>query len=252
MTLVLAIVCQSGIVMAADSAATFPEGIKQPTEKIKQIGNVALWGASGHEGMIQEIEAALTKGKSHESFVKSAQHFRNRLSQVLKPVYQAWKDSQIPIPVAPYHQQCIAHLLFAGFIEGKPCIIEVEPNLCIGQMEDYGHHAIGSAAQIAQARMYPHRKRCPTLDWGKVIAYRTMKEAIDIAASGVAEPIHLWSIETPAAPGVFPRISEVTDRELKRIEYGIEEWRAREEDALQLPAIPPSEPDEPQTEPLSG
>ena len=145
----------------------------------------------------------------------------------------------------------MAHLLFIGFLDGKPCIIEVEPNLCIGQIEAYGHHAIGSAAQIAQARMYPHRQRRPTLDWGKVIAYRTMKEAIDIAASGVAEPIHLWSMEAPAAPREFPRISKVTDRELRRIEYGIEEWKAREEDALQLPAIPPSEPDEPSRYPLS-
>lgn len=245
MTLVLAVVCQGAVVMAADSAATFPEGIKQPTVKIRPLGNVALWGASGHEGMIQDIETALTKGRTPESYMKSAQHFRKQLSQVLKPVYQAWKNSQVPIPQPPYHQLCTAHLLFVGFLDGKPRIIEVEPNLAVGQMEDYGHHAIGSAAQIAQARMYPHRQCYPTLDWGKVIAYRTMKEAIDIAASGVAEPIHLWSIESPAVRGGFPRISKVTDRELRRIEYGIEEWRAREEDALQLPAIPPSGPEEP-------
>jgi len=246
MTLVLAVACQDAIVMAADSAATFPEGIKQPTVKIRPLGNVMLWGASGHEGMIQDIEIALTQGRSPESYMKSAQHCRKQLRQVLKPVYQAWKDYQVPIPPPPYNQWQTAHLLFVGFLDGKPRIIEVEPNLAIGQMEDYGHHAIGSAAQIAQARMYPHRQRYPTLDWGKVIAYRTMKEAIDIAASGVAEPIHLWSIEPPAVPGAFPRISKVTDRELRRIEYGIEEWRAREDDAFQLPAIPPSQPDEPQ------
>lgn len=244
MTLVLAVACQNGIVMAADSAATFPEGIKQPTEKIRRLGNVMLWGASGHEGMIQDIEVALTQGKTPESYMKSAQHCRKQLRQVLKPVYQAWRDYQVPIPPPPYNQWQTAHLLFVGFLDGKPRIIEIEPNLAIGQMEDYGHHAIGSAAQIAQARMYPHRQRNPTLDWGKVIAYRTMKEAIDIAASGVAEPIHLWSIEPPAAPGEFPRISEVTAREKQRVEYGIEEWKAREEDALALPAIPASQIDE--------
>lgn len=247
MTLVLAIVCQNGIVMAADSAATFPEGIKQPTEKIRRLGNWMLWGASGHEGMIQDIEVALTKGRTPESYMKSVEHCREQLRKVLKPVYQAWKDYQVPIPPPPYNQWQTAQLLFVGFLGGKPRIIEVEPNLAVGQMEDYGHHAIGSAAQIAQARMYPHRRRYPTLNWGKVIAYRTMREAIDIAASGVAEPIHLWTIEPPTAPGGFPKISQVTDRELRRIEYGIEEWKAREDDALQLPAIPPSEPDQPKT-----
>ena len=74
-----------------------------------------------------------------------------------------------------------------------------------------------------------------------------MKEAIDIAASGVAEPIHLWWMEAPAAAGAFPRISKVTDREKRRIEYGIEEWKAREDDALQVPAIPTPEPEEPPT-----
>ncbi len=245
MTLILAVACQNGIVMAADSATTFAEGIKQPTVKIRPLGNVMLWGASGHEGMIQDIEVALTQGRNPESYIKSAQHCRKQLCQVLKPVYQAWRDYQVPIPLPSYNQWQGAHLLFIGFLDGKPCIIEVEPNLAIGQMEDYGHHAIGSAAQIAQARMYPHRQRCPTLAWGKVIAYRTMKEAIDVAASGVAEPIHLWSIEPPEATGGFPRISEVTEREKRRVEYGIEEWIAREEDALTLPAIPTSEPDKP-------
>jgi len=218
MTLILAVVCKDGIVMAADSAASFiAEGIKQPTVKIHKLGSVALWGASGHEGMIQDIEVALTKGKTPESYMKSAQHCRQQLRRALKPVYEEWKIYQVPIPQPPYNQWQTAHLLFIGVWDGKSCIIEVEPNLAVEQLEDYGHAAIGSAAQFAQARMYPHRRRFPTLQWGKVIAYRTMREAIDIALYGVAEPIHLWALERPTMPSALPKIYEVTGDELERV-----------------------------------
>lgn len=244
MTLILALVCQDGIVMAADSAASFLEGIKQPTTKIRQLGNRVLWAASGHEGMTQDIEVALTKGRTPESYMKSAQHCRQQLRRVLQPVYQEWKNYQVPIPQAPYHQMQTAHLLFVGFWEGKPCIIEVEPNLAIGQLEDYGHAAIGSAAQFAHARMYPHRRRYPTLGWGKVIAYRTMKEAIDIALYGVAEPIQFWVMERPKVPAGYPKIYEVAEEELQRVRYGIDEWKAREEELFIPSGIPTSEIDE--------
>ena len=244
MTLILALVCKDGIVMAADSAASFVEGIKQPTVKIRQLGNTVLWAASGHEGMTQDIEVALTKGRTPESYMKSAQHCRQQLRRVLRPVYQEWKDYQVPIPQPPYHQMQTAHLLFVGFWEGKPCIIEVEPNLAVGQLEDYGHAAIGSAAQFAHARMYPHRRRFPSLGWGKVIAYRTMKEAIDIALYGVAEPIQFWVMEPPTTPAGYPKIYEVGEEELQRVKYGIDEWKAREEELLVPSGIPASETDD--------
>lgn len=245
MTLVLAIVCRSGIVVAADSASSFiAEGIRQPTVKIHQLGNVMLWGASGHEGMIQDIEVALTKGRSPESYMKSVQHCRQQLRVVLNPVYKAWRGLQVPMPQRPYDQLATAHLLFLGFLDRKPRIIEIEPNLAIGQLEDYGHAAIGSAKTFAQARMYPHRRRYPTLDWGKVIAYRTMKEAIDMALYGVAEPIHLWSIESPTVPQGVPKITQVVDEELQRVEYGMDEWKASEEEILDR-ICPISEAEEP-------
>jgi len=224
--------------MAADSAASFiAEGIKQPTVKIRQLGNVVLWGASGHEGMIQDIEVALTKGRTPESYMKSAQHCRQQLRRVLQPVYQEWKNYQVPIQQPPYHQVQTAHLLFVGFWDDKPCIIEVEPNLAIGQLEDYGHHAIGSAAQFAHARMYPHRRRYPTLDWGKVIAYRIMKEAIDIALYGVAEPIQFWAMEPPITPAGYPKIYEVTGEELQRVEYGMDHLIEQEEELYEAQSL---------------
>ena len=250
MTLVLALVCKNGIIMAADSAASFvAEGIKQPTIKIRQLGNIALWGASGHEGMIQDIEVALTTGRTADSYMKSAQHCRQQLRQVLHPVYETWRKYQVPIPQIPYNQYQTAHLLFAGFPAGEPCIIEVEPNLAIGQLEDYGHAAIGSAAQFAQARMYPHRRRFPSLEVGKVIAYRTMKEAIDMALYGVAEPIQFWIMEAPPAPGGFPSISQIRqdEEELKKILYGIDYMAEMEEEILNLLHIRTSESEEPST-----
>lgn len=205
--------------------------------KIRQLGNTVLWAASGHEGMTQDIEVALAKGRTPESYMKSAQHCRQQLRRVLQSVYQEWKNYQVPIPQPPYHQMQTAQLLFVGFWESKPCIIEVEPNLAIGQLEDYGHAAIGSAAQFAHARMYPHRRRFPSLGWGKVIAYRTMKEAIDIALYGVAEPIQFWAMEPPITPAGYPKIYEVTGEELQRVQYGMDQLIEQEEELYKVPSL---------------
>ncbi|MBA7519236.1 hypothetical protein ES705_11313 [subsurface metagenome] len=68
------------------------------------------------------------------------------------------------------------------------------------------------------------------------ISYSTLRFSLSVTSLILGNP--------PEAAGGFPRISEVTEREKRRVEYGIEEWKAREEDALTLPAIPTSEPND--------
>jgi len=61
MTLIVGIVCQDGVVLAADSATSDIEAqTKQPTEKIRRLGHQKIfYGGSGDYGLVQKIEEAL-------------------------------------------------------------------------------------------------------------------------------------------------------------------------------------------------
>jgi len=61
MTLILAIACTDGIVIASDSASSDPaSGTKQPIDKIKRLGNLSiLYGGSGDFGLLQKINENL-------------------------------------------------------------------------------------------------------------------------------------------------------------------------------------------------
>lgn len=242
MTLVLAMVCSDGLILAADSAATFAEGLKQPTVKIHNFGKSMLWGGSGHEGMLQEIETALTTKWATNSYWKSPLDFRQQVRRLLSPIYQEWSTTQVPIRIQQYNLPSVAHLVFVGYIAGQPCIIEVEPNCTVGQLEGYGHHAIGSAALIAQALLYPHRQRKPLLEIGKVICYRVMEDAIEIAPGAVAKPIHLWVIEKPTSAQTDSKVYELGEGEdLEQVKYGLSAWRSGEEDLLARIGEPPKQ-----------
>ncbi len=234
-------VCSDGLILAADSAATFIEGLKQPTLKIHRFGQSMLWAGSDHEGMLQEIETALSTGRPLDSYLKSPMYFRQQIRKVLSPLYREWSTTQIPIALPNYNRPFSAHLLFVGYIAGHPYIIEVEPNCTVGQLEDYGHHAIGSAALIAQAVLYPHRRRKPLLEVGKVICYRVMEDAIDIAPGYVAKPIHLWVIEKPSSSQTAPKVYEVVNEDVDKVKYGLNAWRTGEEDLLQNIGEPPKQ-----------
>jgi hypothetical protein len=57
MTLIVAIGCSDGVVLASDSCSTdLDNRTKQPVDKIKRIpGQAILWGGSGSGGLIDRI-----------------------------------------------------------------------------------------------------------------------------------------------------------------------------------------------------
>ena len=64
MTLILALSCSDGIVMASDGLVTFTTSagtMTQPGEKIRPLSEFILWAASGDVGLTQKIEGYLAK-----------------------------------------------------------------------------------------------------------------------------------------------------------------------------------------------
>ena len=57
MTVVLALRCVDGVVLAADSQITDPgRGLSYPAQKLHRLGDHAAWGGSGSRAVLYDIE----------------------------------------------------------------------------------------------------------------------------------------------------------------------------------------------------
>lgn len=226
MTLIVAIRCTNGVVIAADSAASDEEvGTKQRVIKIRRVGTCALlYGGSGDGGLLQRIDEELQLIPARDSFKR----MRPEIRKALLPITQEAIKTHVAYPQQPFHLPPVAVLLFAGVSEGQPWILEVERD---GRDTRYGDDlgnfaAIGSGKPWAQAVMRPHLSRPKDLEAGKIFAYRAVDDAIELAAGGLSKPIVMFTL------GVDGTISEVTSDELEALGQTTETWRELEREAV--------------------
>ena len=96
MTLIVGVRCEYGVVLAADQQATHgvfgAPTIGQPVEKIRLLGTNVLLGISGHVGVGQQIEDAISQAsrsvhqKNCGAFIKSLQ---TEIKKVVDPRYES-------------------------------------------------------------------------------------------------------------------------------------------------------------------
>jgi len=203
MTLVLALACKDGLVVASDSQATFPmatQHVRLEEEKLFQLSSAPIvWGGSGQIGMQQDIAIALRDLKK-DDLKKSIEKLRFQLANKVRPVLKQAKEQYIEID--PRVSRPVAHTLICGHTDGRFWILEIDPNGMVEQHEHRGFAAIGSAAEFAyyayvslKHHDVPQRRLCE----GQVLAYRTIWTAIQVTAYGLAEPVRMWIINKDGA-----------------------------------------------------
>jgi proteasome beta subunit len=228
MTLIVALGCTDGIVMGADSASSDPmSGTKQPVIKIQQIGSYSIiCGGAGDVGLIQKIMDELD-GLTIPSSPKF-KNTRRLIKQKCLPEMKDAADTHIRQPIRGYDLPPTATFLFGCIQHRLPFILEIEAD---GRDtvydKNYGcFHAIGSGKALAQAIIRPHLTRERDLQLGKILAYRILEDAIELAASGLSKPIHLQTLELDGT------INELNDDELINLQKDCELWRELEREAL--------------------
>ncbi len=220
MTLVLAIACKDGVVIAADSATT-DEGLKQPSEKIKRLSDLpVLYGGSGDVGLMQKIDESLSAAVMRPTL----QVMRREIKKRVGPELRESTSLHAAYPTVENQLPPIAVILFVGILDGKPWILEIEKD---NRDTIYGDSlgnfaAIGSGKMLAQALFRPHLTTERDLRAGKIFAYRILEDAIDLSAAYLAKPIHIHTI---ALDGT---IEKVSSSELEAIETTCEGWRELE------------------------
>lgn len=196
MTIVIALRCSDGVVMASDSQATEPNaGIRFDTQKVFQLGSRAVWGGTGESQTIAEIDRVLQTVR-HE--VEGGADLIELLPRMIRPVLQRRYGDFIQVPGLQPASPATGTLACGYDSTRGGWIVEVDPRCISCDYGQRGFHAVGSAAGFAllgNALLAHFRPAERPLSQGRLIAYRVIYAAIDIAASGVGGEIQMWYVD---------------------------------------------------------
>lgn len=226
MTVVLAIVCSDGVVIGADSQITESDrGLSFPAQKLHPLGSCAAWGGSGARGVLNDLRPIL---QDSATAILEAPDIGDELQERALPVLKKHYENYIPdVPGEGSGGGVAAYLLAAGYSQGGPWIVEINPNGLIGRYEDVGFHAIGSGAPMAQqagALLSHFRMTKRTVEYGVVGVVRVL-EALEQTSPSVGRPFSVASIREEGA-------HHLDDKEIAKALEDAERWRDLEQEAL--------------------
>lgn len=217
MTVVLAIKCANGIVLASDSQITDPgRGLSYPAQKLHPLGGHAAWGGSGSRAVLYDIEQIF---HDEAEAVMEAKNVGHALQAKVLPVFKHHYDSFIPqVPGQEKAGTPATYILAAGYVGDEPFIIDLDPNGLLGHHEVTGFQAIGSGAPMAQqahALLAHFRMTERDLDYGVVGALRVL-DALDASSPSVGGPMDICRLTPEGAHHLSPDEVEDVRRQVNR------------------------------------
>jgi 20S proteasome alpha/beta subunit len=242
MTLIIAIKCKDGLVFASDGQATSLSSggpVRQKYKKIHRIGDL-LFGAAGTIGVIQrcmeEIKEfakkisneglnALTEERSPDGKVtpiSARDKIRKLIFLINKLELERHKEFHGTKVGAP-----IADILIAFYDkqEKKFRIWHISPDGGEEFLEDLGYGCAGIGDTFAHAFIKDYYDPELSVEKGKVLAYRVIRDAIEIGAFGLGEPIDIWTIKIKNGE---PEIHNLTPDEVSALEDTYSIWKDAE------------------------
>jgi proteasome beta subunit len=199
-TVVLALRCADGVVMASDSQITDPvRELSYPAQKLHPLGKRAAWGGSGSRAVLHDLEQVF--GDEADAIVEApdvGRALQERVLPLLKHHYATFiKD----VPGGKPGATPSTYILAAGYADGQPFIVDIDPHGLIGHHEEIGFQAVGSGAPMAQqahALLAHFRMAERSVDHGVVAALRVL-DALDAASPGVGGPMDICRITPESA-----------------------------------------------------
>ncbi|WP_041302683.1 proteasome protein [Mycolicibacterium rhodesiae] len=214
MTVVLALRCADGLVMASDSQITDPvRGVSYPAQKLHALGNNAAWGGSGSRAVLFDLEQIFD---AEADAIVEAPDVGHALQQRVVPVLeQHYRSFIADVPGGKPGATPSTYVLAAGYSDGKPFIVDIDPHGLIGHHEETGFQAVGSGSPMAQqayALLAHFQMTKRSVDYGVVAALRVL-DALDTSSPSVGGPMDICRI-TPDAARHFDKeeVTSVRDR----------------------------------------
>lgn len=226
MTVVIAIRCDDGIVVGADTQITESDrGMSYPARKLHLLGEHAAWGGSGARAVLTDTKAAFDEAAA--AILESTDVGRE-MQELMLPILKHHYDTFIEdVPGEKLAGTPATYLLAAGYAGDKPWIVEINPNAMVGRYEDIGFHAIGSGAAMAQQA-------------GALLAhFRMMDRPVRYGVVGVLRVLEALSYTSPSIGGPFDvvritpeGVDHLDDDELDEVRADITRWIELEQKAL--------------------
>ncbi|MHA1506052.1 MAG: hypothetical protein ACTSR0_02535 [Candidatus Asgardarchaeia archaeon] len=236
MTLIIALACKNGIVMASDGQATSGSAggpVRMPIQKIYPINKHVLFGASGSVGIIQKSKAIISslskeldKGWDFDLMKKVRQNlfniYKNEIDRHMA-FYQG-------IPKEYIRNAPTADVLLCNFIKKgnstQKIIWHIEYDCYDEMLDEIGYGCSGSGDVFAHTLLKNYPVKDLDVKKGKLVAYRVIKEAIEIGAFGLGEPIDIWTITEKGC-------ERATKKELMALEDTYHLWKEIEREIFE-------------------
>jgi len=229
-TLVVALRCADGLVVASDSQSTAQTG-SQPTKgdihKLFILGSQFAWGGSGPIGSIQRVRAEL-EGCTAE-IVRDFKHFEPGMKTLHKHIHKIQDEVERETlgDLQAKAAQRSAYLV-AFFTEDGPHILEFETAGSRTLHDTDGFSAIGSGDIFAMhsfRSLRHHQLVTLSQPQAQALAWRTVDDAIATAAWGLGGPVSIAVVDSKVA-----RMLEPQEVEAVRDTVGL--WRQQEVEIL--------------------
>jgi len=233
-TLVLAIRCREGLVLASDGQVTTDaagQPTRQPARKLFDIGGRIAWGAAGSVGLQQSLMRELAALNGHANDPAA---LRRRLASVVIPIQQQALRDYVPQPDSePPDLACI----FCWCDEERAWILSI-PRTGGDHQFHSRYSAIGSGnifADYAMASVVHLGTSELDIEQAKVVAHKAVADAIEVAAVYLGPPIQMYAV-THEGTHQVPR-GEIDGT----IANAVAAWKASEREALEelVPAPAP-------------
>lgn len=226
MTVVLAVRCVDGLVLAGDSQVTDDDrGLSFPASKLHPLGDAAAWGGSGARSVLVDVESVLADSATEVLEADNVAHaVQERMLGVLEYHYEHF----IPeVPGKAGRTSPSAYLLAAGYSRGEPWIVEVDPHGMVSRYEEVGFQAIGSGAAMAQqaiALLAHFQMREREVRYGVITAVRVL-DALMTTSPSVGGPLDVYRITSDGA-------EHYGEDELAQVREDVARWHDREQQVL--------------------
>lgn len=226
MTVVLSIVCSDGVVIAADSQITDgSRNMSFPAQKLHPLGERAAWGGSGARSVLHDVQQRF---EASAASILEADDIGRAIQEEVLPVLRHHYEHYIPdVPGEASGGGPSAFVLVAGYTDGAPWIVEINPNGMVSRYEDVGFRAIGSGAPMAQqaGALLSHIHMTERgVDHGVVTMVRVL-DALALTSPSVGGPIDVCRITADGA-------DHLDEDELSRARVLVERWEDLEQEAL--------------------
>jgi 20S proteasome alpha/beta subunit len=227
MTVVLALRCADGVVLAADSQVTdSARGLSYPAQKLHPFGDTAAWGGSGARAVLMELEEEFAGGAAA---VLASDNVGRAIQERVVPLLRHHYDTFIE--QVPGEKDTAAtpatYVMTAGYARGVPFIVDIDPHGLIGRYEEAGFHAIGSGSAMAQqagALLAHFRMTERDVDHGVLVAVRVL-DALRVTSPSVGGPVDVYRL-TPE------RADALSEEDIEHVRERVRRWAELEREAL--------------------